>query len=266
MTAREVYPNAPVVVVACEIRHDHSEPLDPSAQESLRSELSDEFPLVRPIEQTRTVLVGPPEQAPTETVRIPRFTSRDQRTSATFGTDAIVLETTNHKNFEYFLSLLERIVKARLRVRPDGAILRVGVRYIDEIRVPDLPQGARGWDEWIDARLTGPASLSAPVTGVIEHWQGLAVFNRAAGLHLTLRYGAREGYAVPPGGALPRLVPVPGPFFLLDFDSYWEPESEAPSIETERVLQLATELHDPIAELFDSITTDRLKREVLRNA
>lgn len=266
MIAHEVYPNAPVVLVVCEVRHDYCEPLDSAEHEQLRSKLSDVFPLVSPLQQNKAIVTGAQDQVQSETTRIPRFISRDQRTSATFGTESIVLETTNHKGFAQFSELLTVVIDARLRVRPDGAILRIGLRYINEVRVPDLPDSAPGWSEWIDARLTGPAALAVPLTGTIEHWQGLAVFKRASGLGLTLRYGSREGYAVPPGGPLTRLVPVPGPFFLLDFDSYWEPQSEAPSIDPEYIIQLTAEIQEPIAELFDTLATDRLKREVLRNA
>ena len=79
-----------------------------------------------------------------------------------------------------------------------------------------------------------------------------------------LRYGAWEGFAVDPGGDLKRSSATPGPFFLMDIDSFWIPIGGVPEFDVKALLTICDELHTPVGRLFERLITDRLREEILR--
>jgi len=114
--------------------------------------------------------------------------------------------------------------------------------------------------------LLGPAPVGAELNLKVNQWQGVVIFEGAPGHTVIVRYGPREGYAVDPGGDLKRPIPPPAPFFLMDIDSFWIPPDEIPEFEPSTILSLTDKLHEPVGQLYESLITDRLRDEVLRNA
>jgi uncharacterized protein (TIGR04255 family) len=67
---------------------------------------------------------------------------------------------------------------------------------------------------------------------------------------------------VNPDGPLRRPGERPsGPYFLLDFDSFWQP-SRIPTWANDEVTQAADELRRPVRALFDELITAHLVSEV----
>lgn len=291
VTDREVYPNAPLVLVAAEVRHPAAGPLTGAEQAALKRLLADDLPLSNPATvRNVTAVMGGPAQVQ-ESVS-PRFTTRDRTTAVTFHSGALVVETTRYGQFERLRDLLLLALDARLSVGSLDGFERVGLRYIDEIRVPDSNGSALGagdavereaspaWEQWLAESLVGPALLGPELGLRAAQWQGLTVFGPTGSASpddfdsgggrgsdsLVLRYGPAEGYALDPGGELKRAVPPPGPFFLLDVDSFWTSPSEIPPMDREELIQIVTRLHAPVRSLFEALITARLREEVLRNA
>jgi len=272
-----------LVLVAAEVRHSVAETLTGPAQAALKRALAKYMPLSNPATRTNvTAMAGGPTQMTTSTS--PRFTSRDRTTSVTFHSEALVLETTRYGRFERLLDLLTLALDARMEVGPLDGLERVGLRYIDEIRVPEAAEEPAAWAAWVDASLLGPAPVVSPLGLRAVQWQGLAVF--ASGLanpagetapaaqgvtgndgadSLVLRYGPAVGYAVDPGGELKRSAPPPGPFFLLDIDSFWTPGEQVPPLDRDELLTCVQRLHVPVRTLFESLISERLREEVLRH-
>ncbi len=267
MTDREVYPNAPVVLVACEVKFPTTAPMSPSQQRRLKDGFSKSFPLVKPVtRQTVTVTNGGSPEISEETV--PRYTTRDRTSAVTVGAESMVVETTKYGRYEDFREAMEFALAALAEVnRPDG-FERVGLRYIDEIRTPDVDSQALSWAAWIDASAIGPAGLSTAFGFPVRDWQGLVRFDPAEDRIVVLRYGPREGYAVDPRGSLRRAgaIPEPGSYFLLDIDSFWESSGDIPEFETSKLIALLDLLHAPVRSIFESLITERLREEVLRHA
>lgn len=261
---REIYPNAPAVLVAIEVRHPEAAELDAGQLSELKRLLAYQFPLPQPITGSMITHVPPADPVVTER-QMPRFATRDLTTAVTFNNQAVVVETTNHRSFEHLCGLLSVAVQARQSVAPVDGLMRLGLRYIDEVRVPDLTEGASSWSEWVDDSLLGPIPRASDLGLVPEEWQGLTVFDRGNGRKLILRYGPREGFAIAPGGLLQRSVPSPGPFFLLDIDSFWAPTGEVPEFSEDAIIRICEELHAPVSGLFELLITDRLRNEVLRH-
>lgn len=262
VSTREVYPNAPIVLVAAEVRHAKSAPLTDSQVAVLKRHLRDEFPLLKTLTQTQVL---PFAQATQTTARtFPRFVNRERTSSVTFQDEAVVYETTRYAQFEHLQAVMERALSALAECQNPDGLERVGLRYIDEIRAPEDPSGPLEWAEWVDSSLIGPACKASRLDVPAEQWQGQVVFRPSTEDSLVLRYGSASGYAIDPQGELTRTSPPPGPFFLLDIDSFWMPLSLVPEFNAEHVLAHLARLHDPVRNLFESLVTDRLRDEVFR--
>jgi uncharacterized protein (TIGR04255 family) len=227
--------------------------------------LASNFPLPQPLQNTRIVATAG-VQPTLQQEMIPRFSTRDQTTAVTFGPQALAVETTTYSSFERFVELVRVSVDARQKVAPVDGLTRLGLRYIDEIRVPDVCNGVVGWREWVNEDLLGAAQIGSSLGLTAGQSQGVTVFDRGQNRQITFQYGSREGFAVFPGGPLQRSTPPPGPFFLLDIDSYWMAAGEVPEFIVESIISKCQDLHEPVSQLFENLITERLRKEVLRNA
>ena len=265
MNEHEIYPNAPVVLVALEVRHPTADPLTPSESRAIKKLLSDQLPIERPGQQMNVQIVpGSPNPAVMTTEHFPRFTNRETTLSVSIRKEAVVIEASDYPGWEDFRALALRALDARMQIAPIVGVERVGLRYIDEIRVPEAEPV--DWTQWVNAALLGPAALAAPLgMAMVEH-QAIARFALTEGRGLTVAYGPRQGYAVAPEPLVRSPLPAPSAFFLLDIDSSWTATSGIPEFDPEHILALSEELHDPVNALFELLITERLREEVLRHA
>jgi len=260
----EIYPNAPVVLAAFEVRHPSVGALSQAQQHTLKQRLGRYVPILRTGQLTNIeATVGAGAQAPVvRTEQFPKYFSRDQTTAVSVRDGSIIVETTRYVGWEPFRALVGDALHARREVGEIDGVERVGLRYIDEIRVPG--QEGIDWEPWVDTSLLGPAPLGEKLGLSVVEWQGLTAFTPGANRSLVLRYGPRHGYAVEPGADLKRSTPNPGPFFLTDIDSFWIPSEGIPVFDVDQLVARSDELHAPVSKLFESLITDRLREEVLR--
>lgn len=191
----------------------------------------------------------------------PRYMTRDNTASVTFRPDAIAVETTRYVRRSALRELLRLAVDARQATAPADGMTRLGVRYVNEVRAGI--EGPGDWSQWIIPDLTNIASLKAGANGPARSWQGLVVFgDQQQGV--VLRHGNLEGYAVNPSGDLRRPTPPPGPYYLIDLDSYWTPESETPTLDWDNIEAQYDTAALNAHSLFEQLITDKYRREVLR--
>lgn len=265
MTDGAVYSNTPLVSVAFELRHPTSEPLSQVHRTGLQKHLTQRFPLARPMRTyTQQVELGP--LGPTTEMiaeEVPRFLSRSRRSAISFLQNSIVVETTDYEGWATFRKLIEYACAARNAVTPVLGIERLGLRYVDEVRPADRSASPGDWSDWIAPALLQPP-LEAGSHLPMQSWQGVAAFGNENGEGLTFRYGPGVGFATDPNGEPRRVDPgLPGPFFLLDVDSFWNPTDEVPEYEIATVLKQVDILHEPVRAIFESSITDRYRAEVL---
>ncbi len=266
MADREVYPNAPVVLVALELRHPAAEPLSRAAQVKIKQLLGKRLPLPRRATTTNIQATLGAVQPEVTTETAPQYVSRDRTMAVTFRSEAIIVETTRYARYERFRDVVALAVEARQAIEPVAGIERLGLRYINEIRVPDVGDTLTSWEPWVNRSLLGPTSVIERLGFNAARLQGVMMLDRDEGKAIVLRYGPRGGYAVDPQGSLKRPTPAPGPFFLLDIDSFWTPTNDIPELDPKELVTLGDELHEPVRTLFESLITERLRREVLRHA
>lgn len=262
---REVYPNAPVVLVALEVRHPVAEPLSRAQRNLIKQRLVDYTPIMRLHQQQLLTFLqvgAAPSVQDARVEEFPRYFSRDSTVAVSVRSDALVIETTRYGQWERLRAIAAEAFDARQELGPVDGLERVGLRYIDEIRVPDLEGG---WEPWVHRALLGASVVGETVGLSPILWQGVSAFSNGPEFGVVLRYGPRDGFAVDPGGELKRSASTPGPFFLIDIDSSWTPGGGVPEFDTKVLLSICDDLRNPVRDLFERLVTERLREEVLRH-
>lgn len=191
-----------------------------------------------------------------------RMVNRLRTLSVMVSATAIVVETSAYTRFEEFLEIIERAVRAAADTAPLAGIQRVGIRYIDEIRVEGV-HGPRDWAGYVSPSLLCGIELDDVL--VPQRTEGLAEFYVDDGQRTVMRFGAMTGWVVDPGGPLRLGRSDDGAFFLIDLDSFWLPtDGGIPEFDVEQVIATVERLRNPVRTLFESSITDRLRDEVLR--
>ncbi len=257
---REVYANAPLVFVTCEIRF----PLVPrlTADDTL-NRLVEQFADSLPIPATATVeWTDDDADDGDETQRLLRFSNRDRTSSVVLTRTSLAIETTAYSEWPEFRSLIKHAVGVVASTARVAGVERVGLRYIDEIRVPEPIADASQWSDWVASDVLGHLRMAPEMSP--------ASFTTAAALrngnhHMLIRYAAMVGSGVVGDRPLRRRTQPPeGPFFVIDVDSYRDTSgSEMIDFDTEPVAGVLDELHEPIGKLFQRSITDRA-RELFR--
>jgi uncharacterized protein (TIGR04255 family) len=256
------YPNDTLRWVAAEVRYPRFNDFVGGFASAFHDQMREHFPVYE--EQTQmSVSVGPTGPSAQQLLQH-RFITRDRLMSVTMGRELFMLETTDYQGWATFrLLLIEALRALEQAQRPDG-IVRVGLRYIDEIRLPDPPEDFAAWTGWVDERLVAPFTLDDQA--------------QPAGGTVVLQYGEPPGYvtlfrAAPLAGGRtvqeegPLRMPfstADGPYFLFDTDASWEdPERQVPEFAPDRIAETLDELHRTSKRLFEASITDRLRAEVL---
>lgn len=248
--------------MAAEVRYPLVEQLATSVPADFRERIRETFP-IHEEQPELSVSLGGAGPSAQQIVR-QRFLARDRTMSLTVGRDAVALETTHYSGWTSFRALfIEALSALETSVRVDG-LLRLGLRYIDEIRIPHEVETVVDWKEWIDNRLLAPftiddAALPANATTVLQYGEppGYVTVFRAAPFP--------KGRTVQAEGPLRMPFETPdGPYFLLDTDASWaDPERQVPEFDLERITEIFNKLHEPSHRLFENSITPRLRTEVL---
>jgi uncharacterized protein (TIGR04255 family) len=144
-----------------------------------------------------------------------------------------------------------------LNIRP--ALRRIGLRYINEIRVPEPLTDVRDWAAWIDAAVLGAMSV-APVEVPVRAAQGAVAFDLSNGGGLNVGYAAiPQGTVVTPQFLVRPEFP-PGPAFVIDIDGYFEfSEGVTMQLNNEVVGDILSSVHGPVGGAFQRTITDNAR-------
>lgn len=266
---REIYPNAPLEFVACEVRF----PFSPILTEDvtlprLHRAFYDWLPLIEPgMGVEATLVVGPgavSQLPPATTTKQLRFLSRDRTLGVLVAPNLVSIETTHYPRFEAFKESIARTLDALAHADAGVAgLARIGLRYIDEVRVPGIDEVRGSWTEYIDERLAGPVGMTLAGVSPVLH-QGTLQFDLGERQRVVIRYGAMEKPSVGNAPLRRREVAQQGAYFLIDIDSFWTAEDPIPEFSIDTALAMCDKLHQPVRELFEASVTERLREEVLR--
>jgi uncharacterized protein (TIGR04255 family) len=191
-----------------------------------------------------------------------RFIDGGQHLAVAVTPSRVAVDTTEYADFDQFFEFLKKVLDAVAAVARGRACRRLGLRYVDEIRVPGaVPGDVEQWSTWLDTSLFA-ASAARPITGRREI-SGVLDDSLEGGYGIRFAWHTGTGYAVQPHG--PLIVPNPadaGPYFALDTDSYWT-ANELLGLGDPSLVERIAKLHEPIKDLFENCITDKLRNQVL---
>lgn len=260
-----VYSKPPVTSASVEVRFPENDgsTLPVPLQRAFKERLGDGWVMQSSTVNELALSIGPAgavSQSPTRRT-IPTFLVRDRTLAVAVTPESMTIETTRYSDYTAFRRVIHQALDAAAEIIQPEGVARVGLRYIDELRVPGIDrERPYDWQEWVDDSLLPPEHESMSRLGYApKTWQGLAEFAMGADQSVVLRYGPRPGPLRVPDGPLRRPVPPdPGPWFLLDFDASWNPP-DFPEFTADAIVHVCDELREPIHALFEALITEPLR-------
>lgn len=263
--SREIYPNAPLQLVAFELRFPHT--VRVLANDSLvviQDRLGSELPLVESGVESGVALNAGGVQTMLPTHQFYKLFSKDRTSAVTIQQNALVIEATDYGRYAVFRGLVGRALEALAAAIPLPGMSRTGLRYFNEIRVPAEILQPRDWKAYISPDLLKPLVIAPqmPASEIMCRLQ----FDFGDGRQVTMNHGSfREGEVVMSKGPLRvRDKDVNRPFYLIDIDSAWSAPEGLDDFLPEKTLKLCDQLRTPARDLFEASITEELRREVLR--
>jgi uncharacterized protein (TIGR04255 family) len=254
---REVFSASPLALVAAEIRFTDAARLrQQETKDAVTIALEERFPFAEPLQQTDLNIAGPAAM-PQIQQRIGVVLKNAASTETlTIMSESLTYETTAYATFDDLLEAITAACEALVAAKVRPAMRRVGLRYIDEVRVPDPITDVRDWGKWIDRRLiehldVGPDGVAATMT------QGITTYDLGEGKGLNFRFAAlNQGTVVVPQH-LQRPAIESVPFFVLDFDGFHDfADKEATPLSSEVVANDLAAVHVPCGTAFQRSITD----------
>lgn len=262
---REVFPSSPLALVAAEVRFNDSARLrQQTTIDAISIDLESTFPVQEPFQEADFEMrLGSSPQMMQTSGRT--FKNSVSTTVATLAAGRLTLETTAYTDYAEFRQLMLVCCRAIVDAGVTPALQRIGLRYIDEIRVPDDGvRDARQWGRWINPRLVGHLGVG-PMDAAVRQAEGVATYNLPDDRGLNVRFAALQGGAVvSPSALVRRPFDASLPLFVLDFDGYREFSApDATLFSTDVVAATLDAVHTPTGTAFQESITDNA-RELFR--
>jgi uncharacterized protein (TIGR04255 family) len=254
---REVFPSTPLALVVAEVRFTDSPRLrQQETLDAIAIALEEHFPYSKPHMHLNIEDRGPGIPPQVEQQQRAVLTNAASTESLTITSSALIYETTAYREFDGLCTGVAAACDALIKAKVHPALLRVGLRYINEIRVPETIVDARDWSKWIDSTIVGVSAIG-PNNVPVRTAQGTVVFDLGGGNGLNFQYAALDQAPVVQPQLLKRRGFEPGPFFVLDFDGYHEfnAQDTVPLVADE-VAKVLVAVHDPAGEAFQRAITE----------
>ncbi|MGB7982951.1 MAG: TIGR04255 family protein [Candidatus Nanopelagicales bacterium] len=261
---REVFANAPLALVAAEVRFTDAARLrQQQTKDEIAMALEDRFPYAEPLQQTNFNLPlggGPPQVQEQLGVVLKNASSTE---TLTIMSESLTYETTAYDNFEHLLEAVTGACSVLVEAKVRPALQRVGLRYIDEIRVSEDIVDMRQWKRWINERLVGQLD-ALPTEVPATRSQAMTTFDLGGGRGLNFRCTALDQGTIVVPQHLRRKPVESGPFFVLDFDGFHDfTTQDTVELSAEVVRDALSAVHVPCGTAFQNSITDEA-RELFR--
>lgn len=258
----EVYQNPPLAMVVAEVRFTYSPDLDsPTARVSALGELRKRLPALQPKTTTIIEAASPDAPANQRSFEVLEARSTDEQTTVAIGAEmvAVAMSGQAYTKFETSLRpLLEEVLRGITATAPELLVVRAGLRYLDEIKVPNPPDDVSDWGEWIDPEFLRGSNLVAGIGGHANAMRSVYQFEMSEGYQVMASWGTFFGTGVvDPTHPFFNREAHPQHMFVLDIDSSWTPgAARMASLQPDAMLTIYDRLHIPTYEIFEAIQTD----------
>lgn len=189
-----------------------------------------------------------------------RFESTDGY-AATLGPDFIALETRTYEQFEDVADRLTALLSVVSELYEPPEISRVGLRFVNEIRLPSDPD-RYALPEIFRAELLGALAVDELRSAAERSEQVLQLVGRESGNRMAVRHGL-----FPDGGSTvtspmdpPHATTLTDPFYLLDLDAF---RAEALPFDVDATRERVLLFNDYIRTFFAWAVHERFRRESL---
>jgi uncharacterized protein (TIGR04255 family) len=254
---RVVFTNSPLVLTVCQVRFS---PIlgvsNPTVVAPFQQAIIDQYPVASHA-QDQNVQVhveGSPggNQASVQSSLGSitwRFTDFENTWTVVLTPEFLTLETRGYGDFSEFEDRLERLLGALDKTIHPTVGLRIGLRYVNEIR----PAGG-DWRTAIRPDLLGALALPPFGDTAVQSFQQL-LFRQPDGVRVNLHHGLfPNGSVVDPR---PGQMATDGPFYLIDIDVYQEFKPGELSMKPRAVRDYVRKYHEFVSTLFRwSVTED----------
>lgn len=252
---REVLNHSPLALVICQVVFNEKLKVnDPAVAGSFQDRIDDQYPRFEQSENQQVEVSGgigrQPEARTTQSRPVYKFSDPKGVWIVSLTSNSITLECRHYSDFGEFLQRLREIVQVCIEtIRPTIAH-RIGLRYINEIRL-DSALDAR---KVIRQELLGPLAISPFPEMVITsaHLMEMKTDTDA-------RMNITHGYF--PSGTTVQLRSDESPsekgFYLLDLDVYrqWESTDQV-AMNADRIADNVLAFHDTSSKVFWWSVTD----------
>lgn len=247
----------PVALVTAELRFTDSPRLrQQDTLDAIAIACEHRFPIAEPITGMAvepTGLGAAPQLVARQSVVLRNAESTE---ALTLTSNSLTYETTAYRDFDDLAGVVNDACRTLITAGVAPALTRVGLRYINEVRVREPVSEMRAWSDWIDPRVLGTLSV-APEGVPVRALQAAVSFDLGNG------GGLQIGYAAVPQGSVVnhRFLKRPpfeqGPFFAMDFDGFCDFSADpAKFLDPDLVARVLRGVHGPIGEAFQRSLTD----------
>lgn len=261
MAARENFPNPPIRLVSFELRFPiRRRVATRTVWDAFEEVFAFDLPVVELLIREDDELQLPAKA--TDPVLRRSTSDRDRAVTLQYG--ALTVETTAYSSYFKLRACINAAVKALESIPSALNVTRLGLRYINEIRVPGIEGRIGDWKPYVNPSLLAANDSQPPGFSTSLIHGGLGFHSLSGGEHTYAAYGPLPESSIEHDGVL-QLREISGPCFLLDIDSFLSGSSKAPVATTRKeVLSVVDRLHDSVETVFNWSITERLREEVLR--
>lgn len=250
-------PNAPLIYVLAQIRFTHVPRMD-KRWEDFHEKIFDYYPKAK-TERIPSVTIKDGQPAIGDSIQRWLLFNESRTTGIILDAEMLALHTTEYKTSGDFLSKLQAILNAFVKILPERgmSVLRLGLRYVDLL----IEEQGLSVDQQVIATLRYPQIPSD--IGTPNSMEQVTTYFTPVGGTLRIRHRQSRKPDVLPGDLFPNtLKPAPrlmrerpaNTFVgLLDYDHYIE--QEKPFDPTE-IIESFRALHDKSSAAFKATTTD----------
>jgi uncharacterized protein (TIGR04255 family) len=255
---REVFAQPPLALVTAEIRLSYEPRLnDTATRDTVAQAVREHLPILDSEQVVSLSVQSASGQVAEETLPQLRALNPEKTATLTLNANALTVQVVEYEHFGSFLELVTVCLQALAPSVPGALVRRVGLRYINEVRIPGGVTDTREWSKWLSSDLLAAFALlpDQPVGGL----NGSVLFHVDRERNILFRWGEAVGRSIlVPTIPLRRPELTEGRFFLLDTDSFWEPGSPQ-SLDVPRLADELGRLHVPIGKLFLASLTEDVK-------
>ena len=266
VTSREVFSSAPLAMVVAETRFSYSPRL--ASEEGMAQALAqvERFAPVREAFKQESVELQPGADGPSARTAqvtngmLARSLDLQTTVAVTPQSVTVAMSGTAYSMFEDSLRLVVEAACAGVADMTETPIVtRAGLRYPDEVRVPEPPSDIAEWSRWISPELLGAAGYLRDVSGVAQGMRSTWHYSLPGDRQVVLNYGPFFGVGVV-GPEHPFHKPGPSSLmFVLDLDCSWTPPLGAAQLTVPELLARYDELHSPAKAVFAAAVTDEAR-------